>query len=161
MIDNFGVESLIDDEQYEILDFESLMDDGTYTLGPWRQQQQQHHQQQQAFLVATVVRGAKQSNGCRGNVFTFLEMHLGHYSEQEKIQIRDGQDNLYIKIYFLSYNAACQFQTALNGWEIHKELANLRAVTLDPLTPAQVARPVDFRRTYLQDYHPQDSESPY
>ena len=120
----------------------------------------QQQQQQPAFLVGAVVRGAKQSNGARGNVFKFLERHLGHYSEQEGIQIRYEQDDLHIHAYFLSYDAACQLQTALNEWEIHKELANLRGISLDPLTPAQTARPPDLKRIYLQDYNPQESESP-
>ena len=123
-------------------------------------QQQQQQQRQPAFLVGAVVRGAKQSNGARGNVFKFLERHLGHYSEQEGIQIRYEQDDLHIHAYFLSYDAACQLQTALNEWEIHKELVNLRGVSLDPLTPAQTARPPDLKRIYLQDYNPQESESP-
>ena len=120
----------------------------------------QQRQQQPAFLVGAVVRGAKQSNGARGNVFKFLERHMGHYSVQEGIQIRYDQDDLTIKAYFLSYNAACQLQTALNEWEIHKELANLKGVTLDPLTPAQIDRPPDLKRFYLQDYQPQETESP-
>lgn len=93
-------------------------------------------------------------------MFKFLERHLGHYSQQEGIQIHYEQDDLHIKAYFLSYDAACQLQTALNEWEIHKELANLRGVTLDPLTPAHTARPLDLKRIYLQDYHPQGTETP-
>ena len=117
-------------------------------------------QPQPVFMIGAIVRGAKQSNGARGNVFKFLERHCGHYSEQEGIQIRYENDDLHIKAYFVSYEAACQLQTALNEWEIHKELANLRGVALDPLTPAGISMPPDLKRIYLQDYQPQDSESP-
>ena len=112
-----------------------------------------------AFFVGAVVIGAKQSNGARGNVFKFLERHLGHYSVEEGIQIQYEGDDLYMKAYFLTYESACQLQNALNAWEIHKDLANLRGVTLDPLTPTQIPRPTDLRRIYLQQYQPQDSES--
>jgi len=43
----------------------------------------------------------------------------------------------------------------------YKELVNLHGVTLDPLTPARIERPIDLVRIYMQDYKPQDSESPY
>jgi hypothetical protein len=33
-------------------------------------------------------------------------------------------------------------------------------VTLDPLTPAKIDRPSDLKRIYLQNYKPQESESP-
>mmetsp|Transcript_33718 Transcript_33718/g.70103 ORF Transcript_33718/g.70103 Transcript_33718/m.70103 type:complete len:417 (-) Transcript_33718:69-1319(-) len=127
-------------------------------VAPKPQQQQLH--QQSVFMIGAVVRGAKQSNGARGNVFKFLERHGGHYSEQEGIQIVYQNDDLHIKAYFLSYKAACQLQTALNEWEIHKELANLRGVSLDPLTPARMAMPQDLTRIYLQHYKPQETESP-
>ena len=158
LLRRFGTQGLVNFEDYTINDFESLVHGGTYTLGPPIAARQQ--QQQPAFLIGAVVRGAKQSNGARGNVFKFLERHGGHYSEQQGIQIRYEQDDLHIQAYFLSYDAACQLQTALNEWEIHKELANLGGVALDPLTPAQMARPPDLKRIYLQDYHPQDSEPP-
>ena len=126
-------------------------------------QQQQQQQQQPAFVVGAIVRGAKQSNGARGNVFKFLERHNGHYWEQEGIQIHyNHQDDLTVKAYFLSYYSACQMQNALNEWEIHKDLANLNGVTLDPLTPSKIDLPANaaLKRIYLQDYHPTDSESP-
>ena len=113
-----------------------------------------------AFVVGALVRGAKQSNGARGNVFKFLEREMGHYSNQEGIQIFYKQDDLSVKAYFMSYDSACRFQTALNGWEIHKELVNLHGVTLDPPTPARIEMPIDLVRIYMQDYKPQDSESP-
>ena len=109
------------------------------------------------------MRGAKQSNGARGNVFKFLEQHNGHYSEKEGIQIRyNDQDDLTVKAYFRSYDSACQLQTALNQWEIHKDLANLNGVTLDPPTPSKIDLPPDvaLKRIYLQHYRPQESESP-
>lgn len=113
-----------------------------------------------AYLVGAIVRGAKQSKGARGNIFKFLERHMGHYSEQEGIQILYEGDNLTVKSYFVSYDSACHLQTALNQWEIHSALANLDGVQLDPTTPAQIDRPPDLKRIYLQDYKPGDFESP-
>ncbi|KAG7372997.1 hypothetical protein IV203_033721 [Nitzschia inconspicua] len=69
-------------------------------------------------------------------------------------------NNLTFKAYFRSYEAACAFQNAMNQWEIHKELAHLGGVTLDPPTPAAVPWQSDFTRFYLQDYKPNDHESP-
>ena len=153
------------DEAYRIWLLEDMTSEDYNKLGPverrtLRTQFQQQQQQHPAFLIGAVVRGAKQSNAARGNVFKFLERYLGHYSEQEGIQIRYEQDDLHIQAYFHSYDSACQLQTALNGWEIHKDLANLKGVTLDPLTPAQITRPLDLKRIYLQHYNPQDTESP-
>lgn len=85
---------------------------------------------------------------------------MGHYWKQEGIQIFYEQDDLTVKAYFISYEAACGFQTALNDWEIHKELANLDGVMLDPPTPVKIDKPVDLERIYLQHYKPQDSECP-
>jgi len=138
----------------------SLVDRGTLRSQFEQQKQQQQQSSSVAFLVGAVVRGALQSNGARGNVYKFLERHMGHYSEEEGIRIHYERDDLHITAYFVTYEAACQLQTALNEWEIHKELANLRGVTLDPLTPIQISRPTDLRRIYLQQYQPQDSESP-
>jgi hypothetical protein len=130
------------------------------TLKRLFEQQQQQQQPESAYVVTAIVRGAKQSNGARGNVYKFLERHLGHYSKQEGIQILYEGDNLNVKAYFTSDDAACHFQSALNEWEIHKELANLGGVTVDPLTPAKIDRPSDLQRIYLQDYTPQEYESP-
>ena len=47
----------------------------------------------------------------------------------------------------------------MNEWEIHKELAHLAGVTIDPITPAKVPMPTDLERIRLQDYEPQKSES--
>jgi hypothetical protein len=153
----------ITEEDYKSWLLEDMTAEEYNGLGPvdrrtLRTQFQQ--QSESAFLVGAIVRGAKQSNGARGNVFKFLERHVGHYSEREGIQILYEQDNLTVKAYFVSYESACKLQSALNEWEIHKELANLNGVTLDPLTPAQVQKPPDLKRIYLQDYQPQDSESP-
>lgn len=126
-----------------------------------QQQKQLREQQQPAYLVKVRVLGAERSNGARGNVFKFLERHIGHYSEDEGTQIfYDGHGNLNATAYFLTYDAACQFQNVMNEWEIHKELANLNGVEVDPITPQQVPRPSDLQRIRLQDYIPQDSESP-
>ena len=48
----------------------------------------------------------------------------------------------------------------MNEWEIHKELANLSGVEVDPITPQQVPKPLDLQRIRLQDYVPNESESP-
>jgi hypothetical protein len=125
----------------------------------WRKQQQQQ-QPESAYGVTAIVRGAKQSNGARGNVYKFLQRYLGLYSDEEGIQILYNGGDLSVKAYFHTFEKACQFQTALNDWEIHKELANLDGVTLDPLTPAKIDRPSDLKRIYLQNYEPQESESP-
>jgi len=79
---------------------------------------------------------------------------------QEGIQIFYEQDDLSVKAYFMSHDSACGFQNALNEWEIHKELVNLHGITLDPPSPAEIERPIDLVRIYMQDYKPQDSESP-
>ncbi|KAG7342462.1 hypothetical protein IV203_007555 [Nitzschia inconspicua] len=113
-----------------------------------------------AFLVGGTVIDAKQSKGARGNVFKFLENHYGHYSLTDGIQVDYTGNNLTFKAYFRSYEAACAFQNAMNQWEIHKELAHLGGVTLDPPTPAAVPWQSDFTRFYLQDYKPNDHESP-
>jgi hypothetical protein len=117
-------------------------------------------QQSMAFLVSATVRGALQSNGARGNVFQFLEKHLGYFSKEEGIQIMYQGEDLIVKAYFEGKGHACDFQTALNQWEIHKELVNLKGVDIDPVTPVQVQRPSDLERIRLQDYDPKDSESP-
>ena len=39
------VKSLVDEDEFEVSDFEPLVDGGTYTLGPPLQQQQQQQQQ--------------------------------------------------------------------------------------------------------------------
>mgnify|MGYP000473180020 CR=1 FL=1 len=113
-----------------------------------------------AFLVGGTVIDAKQSKGARGNVFKLLENHYGHCSLTDGIQVDYTGNNLNFKAYFRSYEAACGFQNAMNQWEIHKELAHLGGVTLDPRTPAAVPWQSDFTRFYLQDYKPKDQESP-
>lgn len=124
-------------------------------------QQQQQRRDETSYLVKVRVLGAVRSNGARGNVFKFLERHLGHFSEEEGIQILyDVNGNLNATAYFLTYDAACQFQNAMNEWEIHKELANLNGVEVDPITPQRVPQPSDLQRIRLQDYKPQESESP-
>ena len=78
-------------------------------LQPAQELQQRQQPSESAFLVGALVRGAKQSNGARGNVFKFLERDMGHYSKQEGIQIFYEQDNLTVRAYFISYDSACQF----------------------------------------------------
>ena len=132
-------------------------------LGALQNHVRRRQQQEQcvAYLVQVRILGAERSNGARGNVFKFLERHLGHYSQGNGIQIRyDGRGNLNATAYFLTYESACQFQNSMNEWEIHKELANLIGVEVDPITPQQVPRPLDLQRIRLQDYVPNESESP-
>jgi hypothetical protein len=124
-------------------------------------QQQQQQKESVAYLVHVRILGAVRSNGARGNVFKFLERHMGHFSRKDGIQILyDPNGNLSATAYFLTYESACQFQNSMNEWEIHKELANLRGVEIDPITPQQVPNPLDLVRIRLQDYQPQASESP-
>ena len=111
-------------------------------------------------MVGLTVFGALKSNGARGNVYRSLEQHNGHYSLDKGIQIEYSEDNLVVKAYFVSYESACAFQTAMNEWEIHKELVHLEGVNIDPITPAKVPLPQDLERIRLQDYKAQESESP-
>jgi hypothetical protein len=85
-----------------------------------------------------VVKGALRSNGARGNVFKLLERHKGFYSEKEGIQIAYQEDDLHAEAYFKSEDNALEFQTAMNEWEIHKELANLDGVEIKHRTPEEV-----------------------
>ena len=71
----------------------------------------------------------------------------------------NGED-LTVKVYFEEKRDACDFQNNLNEWEIHKQLANLKGVEIDPVTPAEVPKPSDLERIRLQDYVPHGSESP-
>ena len=52
------------------------------------------------------------------------------------------------------------FQSSINQWEIHKAIALLDGVEIDPPDPEPVRNPRDLTRYYLQHYKPQDSESP-
>jgi hypothetical protein len=70
-----------------------------------------------------------------------------------------GNDLLF-KAYFYTLDAACGFQNAMYEWEIHKDLAHLDGVSLDPPTPLLVDAKEDFERIYLQHYIPTDSDSP-
>ena len=56
--------------------------------------QHQRRQANVAYEVGAVVRGAKQSNGARGNVYNFLEKHHGLFSKKEGIQVRYEGDDL-------------------------------------------------------------------
>ena len=112
-----------------------------------------HQQQDQplAFVIGVRVLGAERSNGACGSVYKFLERHVGHYSQKEGIRICYNQNGyLNMTAYFLMYNAACQFQNAMNDWEIHEELANLNGVEVDPITPQRVVQPSANPSTRLQ-----------
>lgn len=89
-----------------------------------------------------------------------MEKYGGSYSRAEtKLVIYEG-DDLTIKAYFWEKFRAMDFQTALNKWEIHKSLVNLDGIVIEPRDPLPVAEPPDLTRFILQDYVPNDSESP-
>ena len=113
-----------------------------------------------AYVVGATVKGALQSNGARGNVFKFLQKHVGYYSEQEGIKVLYEEDDFAVKAYFLASESASHFQNALYEWEIHKDLLNFRGVNLDPLTPIAIKQPPDLQRIYLHHYKPLEFESP-
>jgi hypothetical protein len=113
-----------------------------------------------AFKVHANVKGALNSSGARGNVFKMLEKYCAVYAPSDGIEVKYQNDDLDTKALFLQWEQACGFQSAMNEWEIHKELANLNGVTIDPKTPVEVERPQNVCRIMLQDYRPSDSESP-
>ena len=113
-----------------------------------------------AYKVHAFVKGALNSSGARGNVFKMLQKYHAVYAPPDGIQVKYQNDDLDIQALFLDRTEAYDFQNALNAWEIHKELANLSGVTIDPKTPVEVERPQTVCRIMLQDYRPSDSESP-
>lgn len=118
------------------------------------------HPRRAVFEVILIVRGASRSNGARGNVFKLLERHKGFYSKSAGIQISYQDDDLHVKAYFKTEDNAFDFQTAMNQWEIHKELANLEGVEIKRESPQEVDSPGDLQHIVMQDYKPEDSESP-
>lgn len=112
------------------------------------------------FQAGAIIKGAFRSTGARGNVYKFLARHKGFYSEKERIQVFYHGDDLHVKAYFKEEEDAMDFQNALNEWEIHKELANLDGVNINPKTPEEVVLPDDLQRIFPQHYKPEDSESP-
>ena len=112
------------------------------------------------FLVSARVLNAKNSFGARGNIYKLLEEYGGTYSEAEsKLVIYEG-DDLTIRAYFWDRKSAMGFQTALNKWEIHRALVNLDGIEINPRDPVPTAEPPDLTRFVLQEYVPNDSESP-
>lgn len=116
--------------------------------------------QRPTFRVSAVVRGALRSHGARGNVYKALEAHQGFYSEQEGKLVTYRGDDLEVTAYFQEASKAMDFQSALNQWELHKELALLDGIDLATPNPEPLPEKQDLVRFYLQDYHPHDSESP-
>lgn len=114
------------------------------------------------YRVGAIVKGAKQSKGARGNVYKFLQKHQGYYSEKAGIEIsyEEDSDDLRVIAYFRDISHACEFQNALSEWEIHKHLANLDGVDINPSTPEEMDMPNDLERILQQGYDPGDSESP-
>lgn len=112
------------------------------------------------FVVGARVNGALNSHGARGNVYKMLEEHNGCFSRGEGQQVLYHGDNLAVKAYFEFERDAMAFQSALNRWEIHKEIAQLHGVEIHPPDPNEVRNPQDLTRYYLQHYIPGDSESP-
>mmetsp|Transcript_19580 Transcript_19580/g.53890 ORF Transcript_19580/g.53890 Transcript_19580/m.53890 type:complete len:344 (-) Transcript_19580:114-1145(-) len=116
--------------------------------------------QHPTFRVSAVVRGALRSQGARGNVYKALQASQGFYSSQEGKKITYQGDDLQVTAYFLEVSKAMDFQNALNQWEIHKELALLDGIELRTPNPERLPEKHDLVRFYLQDYKPEDSESP-
>ena len=116
--------------------------------------------QHPTFRVSAIVRGALRSHGARGNVYKALEANQGFYSEQEGKSVTYRGDDLEVTAYFKQENKAMEFQSALNQWELHKELALLDGIDLITPNPDPLPQKQDLVRFYLQDYQPQNSESP-
>lgn len=112
------------------------------------------------YLVSARVKNAVNSHGARGNTYKLLEKYGGCYSEAESKQVVYDGDDLMIKAYFWDRRGAMEFQTAMNDWEIHKALVNLDGIEINPRDPLPVPQPADLTRFFLQDYTPNDSESP-
>lgn len=125
-----------------------------------QQQQQVKRPKVAAYSVSVVVEGALSSAGARGNVYKKLQHHHAVYSESQGIDVEYVGDDLVVKALFLDLVHAFNFQSDLNDWEIHKELAHLSGVRIDPKFPLEVDRPKDITRVMMQDYKPSDSESP-
>ena len=113
-----------------------------------------------AFSVSVVVEGAINSVGARGNVYKKLQQHHSVYSVSQGIDVKYDGDDLVVKSLFFNQADAFNFQSDLNDWEIHKELAKLSGIRIDPNLPLKVDRPSDETRVMMQDYKPNDSESP-
>ena len=118
-------------------------------------------QQPPIYQVTARVLNALNSHGARGNVYKLLEKYGARYSEAESKQIVYDGNDLAVKAYFKDERAATEFQTALNRWEIHRDLVNLDGIEINPRDPLPVPQPPDLTRFILQDYEPADSESPY
>ena len=113
-----------------------------------------------AFQVTARIKNALNSHGARGNVYKLLEKYGARYSQAESKQVVYEGNDLTVKAYFKEERAAEEFQTALNGWEIHRALVNIDGIEINPRDPLPVPEPPDLTRFILQDYEPTDSESP-
>lgn len=111
-----------------------------------------------AYVVSAIVRGGFSCKGARGNIYKLLEQEHGWFSVAEGRLVFYTGNDLSVKAYFVSLDKACNFQTRLNDWEMHKELVNLTAV--ETQSPTEVQRPSDLERFLLSLYNPQDFESP-
>ena len=118
--------------------------------------------QNPVFRVSARIRGALRSSGARGNVYKTLEAYDGYFHEGEGRLIAYNEDDLHIKAYFFERRQASGFQSALNQWEIHKELALLDGIELNPPNPEPVIMTdtEKLSRFYLQQYNPHETESP-
>lgn len=114
------------------------------------------------YEVRATVFGALSCTGARGNVYKYLERHLGGYSQSEGHEecVKYDSNDLKVKACFKSYDNARYFQNALNGWAMHLELVNLTGVDVTPVEPAEIVLPTDFRPFTLMDYDASASESP-
>eukprot|EP00977_Amphora_coffeiformis_P007509 scaffold1640_cov161-Amphora_coffeaeformis.AAC.32 len=95
------------------------------------------------------VMNALNSHGARGNVYKLLEKYGARYSEAESKQVVYDGNDLTVKAYFKDERAAMEFQTALNGWEIHRALVNLDGIKISPRDPLPVPQPPDLTRSLL------------
>lgn len=112
-----------------------------------------------AYVVTAMVKGGYSCKGARGNIYKLLEQEHGCFSVAEGKLVFYTDNDLSVKAYFVSWDKACNFQTHLNDWEMHKELVNLTAV--ETQNPTEVQRPNDLERFLLSHYNPQDyKESP-
>jgi len=82
----------------------------------------------------------------RENVLRILEKPSASYSQKEGIQVNYVGENLSVKAYFMSCESACAFQNAMNQWEVNLD--------------REMPDPRDSLRLRLQDYKPNESESP-
>lgn len=88
-------------------------------------------------------------------MYKAFEANQGFYSEQEGKSVTYRGDDLEVTAYFKEESKA----SALNQWELHKELAQLDGTDLATPNPEPLPEKQDLVRFYLQDFLPQESKS--